>query len=323
MQKDLTQEWLNWIFENIQRGCDKNELLDTLLKEGFNPSQAKIALGLDLSGNDLAEVKKFKEEKNEYSPNSLVSAKHIPDVPAEIYEIENFLSKDECEYLIQEIKSELRPSTIASTGEYDSTYRTSSTCDLGNKNTPFLQEIDRRICNFIGIESSYGETLQGQHYLENQEFKAHTDYFEGTQLVEHDGGRGQRTYTFMIYLNEVKEGGTTEFPNLNKIFSPSEGKALIWNNLNEDGTLKNGVAEDLVKISICTYWMDKLEERESDKVKEMSERTGGKFYFQPDQRCKTVDSLIEKYPLVASEVLSYSDWCKREGFTMPTIKECA
>ena len=41
----------------------------------------------------------------------------------------------------------------------------------------------------------------------------------------------------MIYLNEVKEGGTTEFPNLNKIFSPSEGKALIWNNLNEDGTL--------------------------------------------------------------------------------------
>ena len=169
MQKDLTQEWLNWIFENIQRGCDKNELLETLLEEGFNPSQAKIALGLDLSGNDLAEVKKFQDEKNEYSPNSLVSAKHITDVPAEIYEIENFLSKEECEHLIQEIKSELRPSTIASTGEFDSTYRTSSTCDLGNKNTPFLQEIDRRICNFIGIESTYGETLQGQHYQENQE----------------------------------------------------------------------------------------------------------------------------------------------------------
>ena len=40
----------------------------------------------------------------------------------------------------------------------------------------------------------------------------------------------------MIYLNEVKEGGATEFPKLNKTFSPSEGKALIWNNLNEDGT---------------------------------------------------------------------------------------
>ena len=145
-------------------------------------------------------------------------------------------SPKECEELIDEIKSELRPSTIATSGEFDSTYRTSSTCDLGNKNRPFLKEIDRRISDFIGIDTSYGETLQGQHYLKQQEFKAHTDYFEGNQLLEHDNGRGQRTYTFMIYLNEVEEGGETEFTRLNKTFSPAQGKALIWNNLNENGT---------------------------------------------------------------------------------------
>ena len=236
MQKDLTQEWLNWIFENIQRGCDKNELLETLLKEGFSKSQSKIALGLDLSADDLVEVKQSQEEVKEYSANYLISAERIPNVSAEIYEVESFLSPNECEELIDEIKSELRPSTIATSGEFDSTYRTSSTCDLGNKNNPFLKEIDRRISDFIGIETSYGETLQGQHYLKKQEFKAHTDYFEGNQLLEHDNGRGQRTYTFMIYLNEVKQGGETEFTRLNKIFSPTPGKALIWNNLNEDGT---------------------------------------------------------------------------------------
>ena len=236
MQKDLTQEWLNWIFENIQRGCDKNDLLQTLLKEGFSQSQSKIALGLDLSADDLVEVKQSQEETKEYSANYLISAKRIPDVSAEIYEVENFLSQDECNLLVNEIKSALRPSTIASEGEFDSTYRTSSTCDLGNKNNPFLKEIDRRISDFIGIGASYGETLQGQHYTENQEFKAHTDYFEGSQLLEHDGGRGQRTYTFMIYLNEVEKGGETEFLRLNKTFSPTQGKALIWNNLNEDGT---------------------------------------------------------------------------------------
>tara|TARA_B100000902_G_scaffold113736_1_gene114861 strand:+ start:971 stop:2332 length:1362 start_codon:yes stop_codon:yes gene_type:complete len=236
MQKDLTQEWLNWIFENIQRGCDKNDLLQTLLKEGFSQSQSKIALGLDLSADDLVEVKQSQEEAKEYSANYLISAKRIPDVSAEIYEVENFLSQDECNLLVNEIKSALRPSTIASEGEFDSTYRTSSTCDLGNKNNPFLKEIDRRISDFIGIGASYGETLQGQHYTENQEFKAHTDYFEGSQLLEHDGGRGQRTYTFMIYLNEVEKGGETEFLRLNKTFSPTQGKALIWNNLNEDGT---------------------------------------------------------------------------------------
>ena len=96
MQKDLTQEWLNWIFENIQRGCDKNELLETLLKEGFNPSQAKIALGLDLSGNDLAEVKKFKEEKNEY-------LKTIPlgrwGTPEDVGNAVSYFSSDEASFI--------------------------------------------------------------------------------------------------------------------------------------------------------------------------------------------------------------------------------
>jgi prolyl 4-hydroxylase len=53
--------------------------------------------------------------------------------------------------------------------------------------------------------------------------------FEGSQLIDHDKGMGQRTYTFMIYLNEVKEGGETEFKKLNQSFSPMKGKALIWN----------------------------------------------------------------------------------------------
>ena len=183
MQKDLTQEWLNWIFENIQRGCDKNDLLQTLLKEGFSQSQSKIALGLNLSADDLVEVKQSQEEAREYSTNYLISAERIPDVSAEIYEVGSFLSQDECDLLINEIKSALRPSTIASEGEFDSTYRTSSTCDLGNKNNPFLKEIDRRISDFVGIGASYGETLQGQHYTENQEFvcaqslKAHRTSF--------------------------------------------------------------------------------------------------------------------------------------------------
>lgn len=236
MHKDLTEEWLNWIFENIQRGCDKTDLLETLLKEGFSKSQSKIALGLDLSVDDLSEVKKSQDEKNKYFQNNLIPVQRILNVSAEIYEVENFLSADECKKLIDRIKSELRPSTIASDGEFDSTYRTSSTCDLGNKNNTFLKEIDIRISNFIAIDASYGEILQGQHYLEKQEFKAHTDYFEGSQLLEHDGGRGQRTYTFMIYLNEVKQGGETEFTRLGKTFCPTQGKALIWNNLNEDGT---------------------------------------------------------------------------------------
>ena len=48
MGKELTQEWLDWILENIQQGCDRNELLEILCKEGFDQAQSKIALGLSL-----------------------------------------------------------------------------------------------------------------------------------------------------------------------------------------------------------------------------------------------------------------------------------
>ena len=35
MQKDLTQEKLDWIFENIKKDSNENELLETLLCEGL------------------------------------------------------------------------------------------------------------------------------------------------------------------------------------------------------------------------------------------------------------------------------------------------
>ena len=178
--------------------------MDILLKEDFDLTQSKIALGFELSkanvsADPLSETGQYNLLKDH------ISASPIESVSAEIYEVKDFLSGEECQLLIDQIKSTLRPSTIATSGEYDHSYRTSSTCDLGNLNNPYVDEINRRICNFIGIDPSYGETLQGQHYLEGQEFKEHTDYFEGSQLLEHDNGRGQRTYTFMIYLNDVGE----------------------------------------------------------------------------------------------------------------------
>ena len=259
MPEELSQEWLNWIFENLQIGCDKDNLLETLVKEGFSPIHCKIALGLELGKDDLEKDQERLNQDYLYSQNPNISINRMMDVDAEIYNIEDFLSHKECSLLIGKIKNKLRPSTIASSGEYDKTYRTSSTCDLGNMQDTFLKKIDKRICNFMKIDPSYGETLQGQHYQETQEFKAHTDYFEGSQLIDHDKGMGQRTYTFMIYLNEVKEGGETEFKELNKSFSPKIGKALIWNNLDDNGMININTihqAHPIIKgeKTIITKW---------------------------------------------------------------------
>lgn len=73
---------------------------------------------------------------------------------------------------------------------------------------------------------------------------------------------------------------------------------------------KYGYAEDLIKISTCTHWLDKLRTHHQRKIKEVIEQTSGKFCFQPDIRCEFSNALIEKDSRIASEVKSLEKWLK-------------
>jgi len=153
-----------------------------------------------------------------------------------LFKFEHFLTDKECNDLVKIINSEkLRPSTVT---VYAEGFRTSYTSDLVLLNNPIVNAIDKKIANAMGICLPYSEGLQAQKYDVGQEFKAHTDYFEpGTkEHEEHAGPRGNRTWTFMIYLNDTLKGGGTKFVNLNETFYPKKGNALFWNNLYENGT---------------------------------------------------------------------------------------
>jgi prolyl 4-hydroxylase len=84
----------------------------------------------------------------------------------------------------------------------------------------------------------YSEGIQAQRYDVGQQFKPHWDYFEpGTkEYLRFAGTRGNRTWTFMVYLNEGMEGGGTRFTELGHTFQPKTGLAVLWNNLKSDGT---------------------------------------------------------------------------------------
>jgi prolyl 4-hydroxylase len=99
-------------------------------------------------------------------------------------------------------------------------------------------ECDRKISRTLGIRLPYSEGIQAQRYDIGQQFKAHTDYFEpGTgEYSKFADDRGNRTWTFMVYLNEGMGGGGTKFFAIDRTFLPKKGQAVIWNNLNPDGT---------------------------------------------------------------------------------------
>jgi prolyl 4-hydroxylase len=178
---------------------------------------------------------------------------------AEVFYVADFVTDDECEKLCALIDRYKRPSTLlASTA--DSEFRTSESCDM-DRFSPLVQPIDERIADLLGIAPPHGETMQGQRYGPGQQFRAHHDYFNGAQeyweQMKREGG--QRTWTAMIYLNDVEEGGATWFPQAGIKVPPRKRMLLAWNNMRSDGspnpnTLHEGMAVTKGVKYVITKW---------------------------------------------------------------------
>ena len=182
-----------------------------------------------------AEVGRTVGEKLESTPGvwRLGSA---PDKRIQLYIQENFLSKDECRSLCLKIDGGSYPSPLYEKDKYEGV-RTSYSCNL-NVHDPEVAAIETRIADLLGIDRSWGEPLQGQRYQVGQEFKEHADFFYVDQpyWAEYEPHGGQRTWTAMIYLNELAAGGATGFKYLDFAVAPKLGRILIWNNMAEDGS---------------------------------------------------------------------------------------
>jgi prolyl 4-hydroxylase len=89
----------------------------------------------------------------------------------------------------------------------------------------------------MGLMPFLGETMQAQRYEPGQYYKEHWDFFmPGTQENRiYCEWMGQRTWTAMIYLNDVEKGGETYFKHLKLRVKPERGLLLVWNNLYKNG----------------------------------------------------------------------------------------
>lgn len=151
----------------------------------------------------------------------------------ELYAVSGFLSPAECQHLIGLIDAVAQPSPTYAGG---GAHRTSWSGDVDPAD-PFVRMIERRIADLLSFEESWGETIQGQRYRQGQEFHAHFDWFqpEGEYWPEERARAGQRSWTVMVYLNDVEEGGETEFPKICASVPPQAGVLLAWNNARTDG----------------------------------------------------------------------------------------
>jgi len=183
----------------------------------------------------------------------------VPTPLAELFQLRDFVSPEHCVALVELIDSNRRPSTIADPNG-DDYFRTSETCDL-DEAEPAVAELEQKLAALSGIDAAFGEPIQGQRYAVGQEFKPHTDYFEpgGHDYDKYCSVAGQRSWTFMIYVNDVEAGGGTRFRKIGKTFQPERGKLLCWNNRHPGGevnpdTLHHGMKVRKGTKYVITKW---------------------------------------------------------------------
>ena len=226
----FSPEWEEWIDINLRLGNCKQIIFQKSLEAGYSYAVLKSKIGIDYMPPQSQVISISRSDVIALRTAHRVNAKNL-----EIYRIDNFLTQSECNRIIETINaSELTTSTTYNaskpTERIVNTDRTSKTCYFGGKN-PFISEVESRICKTLGINNRHAEQIQGQKYEVGQQFRFHTDYFDPQLLKQDPSINGQSTWTFMIYLNDVEEGGYTSFPHAYFASAPKMGTALIWNNL--------------------------------------------------------------------------------------------
>jgi prolyl 4-hydroxylase len=170
------------------------------------------------------------------------------------------LKPEQCEALIEIIRAHAYPSRVDGYKQ-QSEMRSSRTCNLTADDYPCVAEVDDAISRALGLSQGWSEVNQGQWYEPGQQYKPHPDYFppgtpEYTRFVSM---QGQRTWTFMIYLNNTERGGGTHFTKIDKTVMPEQGRAVCWNNLLRSGqpnpnTEHAGLPVDAGSKFIVTKW---------------------------------------------------------------------
>lgn len=178
----------------------------------------------------------------------------------EIFTIPGFLTDEECDGIAALADKNKFPSRIVGAGVGVGAYhegRTSASSILPDTD-PLVHCVNQKICKELGMDIRHSEPTQAQIYEVGQEFKHHHDAYEPSRK-KYNLSSGQRTWTFMVYLNEVEEGGETDFREIQKIIKPVKGTALAWKNSDAAGmlnpaTLHAGLPVKRGKKIIITKW---------------------------------------------------------------------
>jgi prolyl 4-hydroxylase len=255
LRQDLPAQWQDWITSQLVAGVPETELINGLTDKGFASDYATCAVSV---------IRSMTHRVQQSNPNLLEAYVADPiridsrkaKVRAADRDIEvvfvlsnpnlavlrNVLSVEECQKLIQLSKGKLTRSTVvaSNTGHVEaSKVRTSEGTHFEWGENAIIQRFEARISALFGQPINYAEPTQILHYHQGGEYLPHQDFFDPADpgSAQHLQVGGQRVATLVTYLNDVPEGGETEFPELELSVRPSAGTSVYFEYCNRQSRL--------------------------------------------------------------------------------------
>lgn len=242
-----------WIREGLGKGADPDEMVETMLVAGI-PLDAASAM-VQLGRNNLFLGQQLDERMASRSVMGTPDAEHarhhtidlgdrvvrktmsLGSMEAVLYD--DLLSDEECEH----IKKVSEPCLVRSAvvgqnfSNVQTRIRTSDGAFLDRGLDKVITRVEARIARLTGYAVERGEGLQVLHYIDEQEYQPHYDFFEPQNEEEMRmlEGPGNRIGTLIMYLNDVDEGGATYFPQLKLAIHPKKGSAIWFGYIGNDG----------------------------------------------------------------------------------------
>jgi hypothetical protein len=189
----------------------------------------------------------------------------LSEAPA-VFTSEGFLARRACDWLIGRAEGRRKRATVydPSTGApMADPARTNTAAELPLADWDIILLLAvARIGAVLRVPLHVMEPANLLHYEVGQAFTPHHDFLEPDKPghAEDMARRGQRAWTFLVYLNEGFEAGETDFPQLGLRHKPAGGGALWFHNLHPDGrpdprTLHAGLPPTAGEKWILSQWV--------------------------------------------------------------------
>ena len=153
-----------------------------------------------------------------------------------IFTVDNFLSEEECKLIIEKCRDKMERALIG-TGEKAkvSEIRTGLSYFWRYLDDEDGFQIFKKISMLLNKPGrNFDPFFQVISYGVGEEYKAHVDPSPERNRVE---GIKHRKLTCLFYLNDVEDGGETEFPKLNLKVKPMRGRMIYFDNYKKDGSI--------------------------------------------------------------------------------------